>query len=170
MSRDVRSGASIWKHPKVFPHGSSIFPTWFTFVYLPSEILNCQKSICALISSFSHYLSHSANCLVTIHLFYLIGLASWGSHGYCCSVTQPCPTLCNPMDYSTPGSPVLHHLLELVQTHVHWVGDAIQLSHPLFSCSLLLLSSIVPRLRVFSNELALSIRWPKQISLFLEAR
>ena len=41
----------------------------------------------------------------------------------CCSVTQPYPTLCDPMDYSTPGFPVLHHLLELVQTHVHWVGE-----------------------------------------------
>jgi len=41
----------------------------------------------------------------------------------CCSFTQSCPTLCNPMDCSTPGFPVLHHLLELAQTHVHWVGD-----------------------------------------------
>ena len=43
-----------------------------------------------------------------------------------CSVTQLCLTLCNPMDCSTPGFPVLHHLLELAQTHVHWVSDAIQ--------------------------------------------
>ena len=47
------------------------------------------------------------------------------------SVAQSCPTLCNPIDYSTPGFPVLHQLLELAQTHVHWVGDAIQQSHPL---------------------------------------
>ena len=43
------------------------------------------------------------------------------------------PTFCDPMDCSTPGFPVLHHLPELVQTHVHWVGDAIQPSHPLLS-------------------------------------
>ena len=49
----------------------------------------------------------------------------------CCSVTQSCPTLCDPMDYSMPGFPVLHCLPELAQTHVHWVGDAIQPSHPL---------------------------------------
>ena len=49
----------------------------------------------------------------------------------CCSVAQSCPTLCSPMDRSTPGFPVHHHLLELAQTHVHWVGDAIQPSHPL---------------------------------------
>ena len=45
--------------------------------------------------------------------------------------TQSCLTLCNPMDGSTPGFPVLHHPLELAQTHVHCVGDAIQPSHPL---------------------------------------
>ena len=48
-----------------------------------------------------------------------------------CSITKSCPTLYNPMDYSTPGFPVLHYLLEFAQTHVHWVDDAIQPSHPL---------------------------------------
>ena len=47
-----------------------------------------------------------------------------------CSVTQLCSTLCDPMDCSTPGFPVLHYLLEFALTHVHWVGDAIQPSHP----------------------------------------
>ena len=46
------------------------------------------------------------------------------------SVTQLCLTLCDPMDHSTPGLPVHHHFLEFTQTHVHWVSDAIQLSHP----------------------------------------
>ena len=49
------------------------------------------------------------------------------------SVTQSCPTLCNPMVCGTPGFPVYHQLPEFTQTHVHWVGDAIQLSHPLSS-------------------------------------
>ena len=53
----------------------------------------------------------------------------------CCSVIQSCPILCNPMDCSKPGFPVLHHLPELGQTHVHWVGDVIQPSHPLSSPS-----------------------------------
>ena len=52
-----------------------------------------------------------------------------------CSVAQSCPALCDPMDCSMPGLPVLHHLLELAQTHVHWVGDAIQPAHPLSSPS-----------------------------------
>ena len=53
----------------------------------------------------------------------------------CCSVAQLCLTLCDSMDCSMPGFPVLHHLLELTQTHVHLVGDAIQPSCPLSSPS-----------------------------------
>ena len=52
------------------------------------------------------------------------------------SVTQSCPTLCDPTDCSTPGLPLHHQLLELTQTHVPWVSDAIQPSHPLSSPSL----------------------------------
>ena len=51
------------------------------------------------------------------------------------SVTQLCPTLCNPMNCSMPGLPVHHQLPEFTQTHVHQVGDAIQPSHPLSSPS-----------------------------------
>ena len=49
------------------------------------------------------------------------------------SVAQPCPTLCDPMNCSTPGLPVHHQLPEFTQTHVHWVSDAVQASHPLLS-------------------------------------
>ena len=61
------------------------------------------------------------------------------------SLTQLCPTYCDPMDCSIPGLPVHHQLLELAQTHVHWVGDAI------LCCSLLLLPSVFLSIRVFSN-------------------
>ena len=50
---------------------------------------------------------------------------------FSCSVIQLCPTLCNPMNHSMPGLPIHHQLPESTQTHVHWVGDAIQPSHPL---------------------------------------
>ena len=50
-------------------------------------------------------------------------------------VAQSCSTLCDPMHHSTPGFPVLHHLPELAQTHIHWVNDAIQPSHSLSSPS-----------------------------------
>ena len=63
------------------------------------------------------------------------------------------------MNHSMPGLPVHHQLLEFNQTHVHWVGGAIQPSHPL--SPLLLLPSISPSIRVFSNESALRVRWPK---------
>ena len=51
------------------------------------------------------------------------------------SVAQSCPTLCDPMDYSTPGLPVHHQLPEFTQTHAHRVSDAIPTSHPLSSPS-----------------------------------
>ena len=51
------------------------------------------------------------------------------------SFTQSCPTLCDPMNHSTPGLPVHHQLLEFTQTHVHWVSDAIQPSHPVIPFS-----------------------------------
>ena len=75
---------------------------------------------------------------------------------FCCSISKSCPYLCDPMNCSTPGFPVLHHLLELAQTHVCWVGDAIQPSQPL-----LFLPSIFPSIRGFSNEWVLHIRCPK---------
>ena len=53
----------------------------------------------------------------------------------CCSATKSCPILCDPMDCSMPGFPVLHHLPEFAQIYVHWVGDAIQPSCPLLSPS-----------------------------------
>ena len=75
------------------------------------------------------------------------------------SVIQSCATLCDPMDCSMPGLPVHHQLREFTQTHVHWVGDAIQPSHPLSSP--LLPPSIFPSNSVFSNESVLRIRWAK---------
>ena len=75
------------------------------------------------------------------------------------SVTQSCSTLCNPVDCSTPGFPVHHQLLELVQTYVHLL--VMPSNHLIFCCPLLLPPSIFPSIRVFSNESVLRIRWPK---------
>ena len=78
------------------------------------------------------------------------------------SVGQSCLPLCDPMDCSTPCFPVHHQLLELAQTHVHQVSDAIQ---PFILCRpLLLLPSIFPSISVFSSESVLHIRWPKHWS------
>ena len=68
---------------------------------------------------------------------------------------------CNPMDCSTPGFTIHHQLLELAQTHVHQVSDAIQPSHTLSSPS----PSIFPSIRAFFSESVLRIRWPEYWSL-----
>ena len=75
------------------------------------------------------------------------------------SVTQLCPTLCDPVDNSMPGFPVHHQLPELTQTHVHQVGDAIQPSHPLSSPSPPAFN--LSQHRGFSNESFLHSRWPE---------
>ena len=78
------------------------------------------------------------------------------THTFIYISAQSCPTLSNPMDYSTPGLPVHHQLPELAQTHVHQVSDTIQPSHPL--SPLLLLASIFPSIRVFYSESIICIR------------
>ena len=75
------------------------------------------------------------------------------------SVTQSCLTLCDPMDCSTPGLPVLHQLQELARTHVHLV--MMPSNHLILCYTLLLLPSVFPSIRVCSNESVLHIRWSK---------
>ena len=75
------------------------------------------------------------------------------------SVTQSCPTLCNPVDCSTPGLPVHHQLLELTQ--LMSIESVMPSDHLILCRPLLLLPSIFPNIRVFSNESVLCIRWPK---------
>ena len=75
------------------------------------------------------------------------------------SIAQSCPTLCDPMNRSTPGLPVHHQLLEFTQTYVHQVSDAIPPTHPLSSPSPP--APILLSIRVFSNESTLCRRWPK---------
>ena len=83
-------------------------------------------------------------------------------------VTQSCLTLCDPMNCSMPGLPVHHQVLELTQTHVHWVSDAIQPSHPLsspsppnFNLFFFFPDFNLSIIRVFSSKSAHRIRWPK---------
>ena len=75
------------------------------------------------------------------------------------SVAQSSPTICNPINRSTPGLPVHHQLPAFTQTHVHRVSGAIQSSHPPSSPSLP--APNPPSIRVFSNESTLHMRWPK---------
>ena len=79
-----------------------------------------------------------------------------------CSVSKSCSTLCDPVNCSTPGFPVLHYLPQFIHTHVHWISDAIQPSHPLLPPSLPALN--LSQHSIFSKESALPIRWSKYCS------
>ena len=80
----------------------------------------------------------------------------------CCLVTKSCSALCDPVTYNTAGPPVLHHLLESAQTST---DSGMPCSRLILCPPLLLLPSIFPRIRVFSNESVLHIRWPKYWNL-----
>ena len=106
---------------------------------------------------FHSIFSQLLHCLEWLRrIFCLNRKLSWDEHQFS-SVVQSCPTLCDPMNHSTPGLPVHHQLPESSQTHL--IGDAIQPSHP--PSSLLLLPLIFPSIRVFSKESSPSIKWPK---------
>ena len=90
------------------------------------------------------------------------------------SVTQSCPTLCNPMNRSTPGLPVHHHPARQASLSITISQSSLRLmsiesmmpsSHLILCCPLPLLPPIPPSIRVFSNESALHIRWPKHIKI-----
>ena len=96
-----------------------------------------------------------------VYLIMIFTLNGWikGVSQSVSSVAQLWPTLCDPMNRSMPGFPIYHQLLEFTQTHVHWVSDAIQPSHPLSSPSPPALN--LSQHQGLSNESALRIRWPK---------
>ena len=99
---------------------------------------------------------HAFSYILTTWDIFLSHIVCLSSVQFSCSVVL---TLCNPMNCSMPGLPVHHQLPEFTQTHVHWVSDAIQPSHP--SRPPFLLPSIPPSIRVFSNESTLRMRWPR---------
>ena len=110
-----------------FRMGNTCIPVADSCWYMAKPIQYCKvkkKSIfqlnCPTVCSFV------LTVLVNVHLSCIDQIRS---------VAQSCPTLCDPMNRSTPGLPVQHQLPEFTETHVHWVGDAIQPSHPLSSPS-----------------------------------
>ena len=119
------------------PYSLQVISLFFNFFFL--LVYSCFTVLCwFLLCSKVHQ-----PCVYTYPLFFGF-LFCWGHHWalsrvpcsiQLSSVALSCLTLCDPMDCSTPGFPVLHQLPELAQTHVHQVGDAIQPSHPLSSSS-----------------------------------
>ena len=95
---------------------------WCNIFYLYIEIftlfMHYSPDLC------KHLYVHFSKVLGKVLIYILLRYC-------CCSAAQLCPILCEPMDCSTPGLPVHHHLQELSQVHIHGVGDAIQPSHPL---------------------------------------
>ena len=85
----------------------------------------------------------------------------------CCSTTKSSPSLCDPMDCSRPGFPVLHHLLSLLK--LICIKSVMPSKHLILSCPLLL-PSVFPSIRAFSSESALCIRWPKYWSFSFSIR
>ena len=119
-------------------------------------------------SSVETYLSISSNLLAKVEDPQVFNQIN--AERLCCSlplfqsvrsVAQSCLTVCDPAGCSTPGFPVRHQLLELAQSWVHRVSDAIQPSHPLSSPFPPAFNQCFPSIRVFSNESILRIRWPK---------
>ena len=117
---------------------------------------SCKRLLARESESASSVLSHVDNifplCDVRRKALYLCG-------GSCLFVTKPCLIFCDPMDCSMPRFPDLHCLLEFLQTHVHWDGDAIQPSHPLLPPSLPALN--LSQHQSLSKVSALRIRWLK---------
>ena len=105
--------------------------------------LNCSVNILVVILYYSCIICYHWEGLgKTIHKIYFFFFFTTESKS--CSLAQSCPTLCDPMDCSTPGLPVPHHFPKFAQVHVHCTSDAIQSSHPLMRCKTILSSDGMP--------------------------
>ena len=112
-----------------------LFSVLFTSLmyFLDSMLYMLSYSICFSLSDISLSVMASKSMHVAangkISFFFYIAEYYFIVYICCCSVVKSCPTLCNPMNSSMPGFPVLHYLPGFAQTHVHWVSNAIQPSH-----------------------------------------
>ena len=147
---------------------------WFFFFSSEKKLSSCLRQPCELMDIWNRERrgkkQNAKQSVISWQL--LAGLATnsqdnfteYQQHQIFCSlqfssVAQLCPTLCDPMDCSTPGFPVHHQLPELIQTNVH--RSVMPSNHLILCHPLLLPPSIFPRIRVFSNESVLHIRWPE---------
>ena len=109
-----------------------IFPLFIASTYF----LTVNIVIWSLLNR-TYYHHHNSTKVFMVSFYLQCIISPYPSIAYltCCSVTKSLWALCDPMDYSTHNFPVCHYLPEFSQTHVHWVGDAIQSSHPLSPAS-----------------------------------
>ena len=136
----------LWAIPK-------FLYTFLCFLILFNQNKTISVHIYTCIHTYIYTHTQNTHTYIYAHIYIM------HMYAYCCLLARSCLTLCDPMDYSKPGFPVLFHLPEFAQTHVYWV--LMSPNHLILCCPLPLLPSIFPRIRVFSNDLALCIRWPK---------
>ena len=132
-----------------------IEPPSFSLLHWQADSLPLAWIIIKSSSCFHSFGQILEGCLVH-KIIFIIATMRWS---YCCSASQLCQTLCDLIDCSTPGFPVLHHLPEFAQTHVLWVNDTIRTSCPLPSPSPFSLN--LSQHQGLFQELALHIRWPE---------
>ena len=125
--------------------------TWKPSPYLRKFLISLEILYSA---SWLEFLRRQCNLVAKIWEIAMVN-KKWTLICNSCSHTKLCPTLCDPMNWSMPGFPILHYLLECAQSHVHWVSDAIQLSHPLLPPSPSLILSqhqgLFPVSRLFTS-------------------
>ena len=161
ISAFSKDSLNIWK----FTVHILLKPGLVNFEYYFTSVWDECSSLCSSLSILWHCFSSPKETFIGSieiysHLLQLEGRSSWGSSlVQFSSVSQACPTLCNPMDCSMPLFPVhhqLHSLLKLMSIESVMPSNHLILCHPL-----LFPPSIFPSIRVFSNESVLRIRWPK---------
>ena len=124
----VSSFASAWL---VFP-AQLVKEIVFSPLYILASLVKDKVSIGAWIYLWAFYFVPLIYISVFVPVPYCLDDCTFVQFS---SFTQSCPTLCDPLNHSTPGLPVHHQLLEFTQIHVHWVSDTIPPSHPLWSPS-----------------------------------
>ena len=170
----LRATQSLWDSSLV-RQGVLSFNLWLPYnPDTPSFIVSVFFSFFPFLSFLNLWLYISRvisfRCITQCWYLYILYIKwLWNIHSISCavhyilqfsSVAQSCPALCDPMNCSTPGLPVHHHLPKSTQTHVHWVSDAS--NRLILCCPLLLLPSIFPSIRVFSNEVAKVLKFQRQ--------
>jgi len=136
------TGRRAWPHAGLFLTTGRLVHSLSPDLSIPERVYDHAGSFPYPPPQLKHQLTDSKDVCM---------LAPSSVPGICCSVTQLCLTLCDPLDCSTPGFSVLHYLPEFAQTHVHCISNAIQPSHPLPPPSVFL------SIRNFSSESALLI-------------